>query len=471
MENSNVISSPMGGRSWGDTPHEAGLKTEDFLAPNPVLCYGGGGAFQGVAPYMDACGINLVGVIDAEKRGTIKAGSKTLPFLTLQETIEIYGTDVIVIVTIANGEVFRQVRQTLIEHGFLENHIFDLNVWTWLTTPSEKSYCRELAEYLQFFPAALSNCCNIGVVDAFLSEWFLEGNSLQESMDRFLKKRSYFIEESRQGRVPLYCKNCSFLAEKPTGDGTAVTRFIVSDHAFCNADCVYCCDACTIPRRKTGASVEERYAAILYALERLQQEGTLDEKCCVQLAGGEITVIPYKEKIYETIRRVLGRAPELQLELFSNCFLFDQEIANLLALGKNSFLQCDLDAGTPETYIKVKGFNKFDIVCRHLKKYVQYGAIQLKYIILPGWNDSQADYEGTIRLLRELGLNKLILSLEFNLSRNGDRMHIREALYATARLMALLEQSGMQAILYDAFWKKEHVAVAKRLCRELMALG
>lgn len=471
MENQKIGTSPVGGRSWGVPPHETALKAEDFMAPNPVLCYGGGGAFLGVAPYMDVCGINLVGVIDAEKRGTIKAGSKTLPFLTLQEAMEIHGTDVIVIITIANGEVFRQVRQTLIEYGFPENRVFDLNVWTWLTTPSEKSYCRDLAEYLQFFPAVLSNCCNIGVVDAFLSEWFLEGNSLQESMDHFLEKRSYFIEESKQGRVPLYCKNCSFLTEKPTGDDTAVTRFVVSDHAFCNADCVYCCDACTIPRRKTGASVEERYAAILYALERLQQEGMLDEKCSVQFAGGEITVNPYKERIYETIRRVLGRAPELQLQIFSNCFIFDQEIADLLLMGKNSFLQCDLDAGTSETYIKVKGFNRFHTVCANLKRYAQHGTVQLKYIVLPGWNDSQADYEGTIRLLRELGLNKLILSLEFNLSRNGDRMHIREALYATARFMVLLEQNGIQAIFYDAFWKREHVAVAKRLCRELMALG
>lgn len=272
MENQKIETSPYGGRSWGVPPHETALKAEDFMAPNPVLCYGGGGAFLSVAPYMDVCGINLVGVIDAEKRGTIKVGSKILPFLTLQEAMESYGRDVIVIITIANEQVFRQIKQTLVEHGVEEARIFDLNVWTWLTTPSEKCYCKDLWGYLQFFPAALSKCCNNGVVDSLLCEWFIEGRPLQESMDVFLKKHLYYIEESKQGRIPLYCRNCSFLTQTPAEADEKIHEFIISDHAFCNADCVYCCDAFTIPRRKTGATVEDRYASIFYALECLQQE-------------------------------------------------------------------------------------------------------------------------------------------------------------------------------------------------------
>lgn len=471
MGNSKIETSPEGGRSWGGTPHETTLKTEDFLAPNPVLCYGGGGAFQSVAPYLAVCGINVVGVIDANRQGTVTAGGKEFPLLTLERAVALYGTDVIVMITIANESVFQQVKGTLTEHGFSENRIFDLNIWTWLTAPSEKSYCKYLWEYLQFFPASLSKCCNVGIVDAFLCEWYLEGRPLQKSMDEFLQKRQYFVEESKQGRIPLYCRNCRFLSQGQEEKDRGIMEFVVSDHAFCNADCVYCCDACTVPRRKTGASVEERYAAILYALERLQQSHLLNERAEVQLAGGEITVNPFKKTIYETVKKVLAQSPELQLEIFSNCFLYDQEIADLLSVGRNSFLMCDLDAGTPETYIKVKGFNKFHIVQEHLQKYAQYGTVKLKYVILPGWNDSQADYEGTVKLLKELGSSELMLSLEFGLSRDGNRAHIRESLYAAARFMALLEQSGIQAILLGWFWKEAHIATAKRLCRELLALG
>ena len=316
-------------------------------------------------------------------------------------------------------------------------------------------------------PAALSQCCNIGVVDAYLCEWFIEGRPLRESMENFLAKRSHYIEESKRGRIPLYCRNCDFLTREPDKNSETVTQFIISDHAFCNADCVYCCDACSIPRKKVGATVEERYAAILWVLEELQRRGLLHEQAVVQLGGGEITINPYKEKIYEAVKRVIGQLPGLQLQIFSNCFIYEQEIADLLRIGRSSFLQCDLDAGTPETYIKVKGFNRFDVVCENLKKYAQYGTVKLKYIILPGWNDSQADYEGTVAILKGLRLNELMLSPEFGASREGDRAKIREVLFSTARFMALLGDNGIQAVLPEPFWKKEDIAVARRLCGEL----
>jgi len=445
------------------------LTTEDFMAPNQVLCYGGGGAFQGVAKYMLTCGINITGVIDANKQGTVTVKGRELPYLSLDKAIQLYGTQVPVIITIANEQVFQQVKQNLMDQGFSEDRIFDLNVWTWLTTPSENSYCREIGEYLQFFPSGLSKCCNTGVVDAYICEWFIEGRPLQESMENFLEKRSYYLEQSKKGRIPLYCRNCSFLEQGPGGDRESVSRFIISDHAFCNADCVYCCDACSIPRQKTGATISERYAAILWTLERLQNSGLLDEHASVQLAGGEITINPYKEKIYETVKRVVSRSPELQLEIFSNCFIYDQDIADLLALGKNTFLQCDLDAGTPETYIKVKGFHKFNVVCENLKKYARYGTVKLKYIVLPGWNDSQTDYEGTVALLKDLGLTELTLSPEFGVSRDGSREQVREILFAAARFMAILEENGVRVSFPEAFWKKNHIATVKRLCRELRA--
>lgn len=447
------------------------LRAEDFMAPNPVLCCGGGRRFQGLAAMLSN-GINIVAVIDENKQGTMQVENRRVPYLSLKQAVESYGTSARVIVTGASVKSFQDIKRNLLKCGFSEDRIFDLNVWTWLTAPSPsgKSYCREFGNYMQFSPTALSKCCNTGVIDAYLCEWFIEGQPLQESIENFLEKRLFYIEESQKGRVPLRCRGCRFLSAPPDFINEKVTQFIVSDHAYCNADCVYCEAACTLPRRESVAAAKERYEAILYALVRLQEEKILDERAVVQLAGGEITVNPYKNTIYETTKEVLKNSPELQLQLFSNCFVYDQEIADLLSLGKDSFLRCDLDAGTPETYIKVKGFDKFDTVRKHLKKYIQYGTVSLKYIVLPGWNDSQADYEGTVALLRELGINELLLSLELGLSRDGSRMQIREALYAAARLTALLEENGIEAVFSDYLWKSEHVAIVKRLCREIRSL-
>lgn len=447
------------------------LKAEDFLAPNPVLCYGGGGAFQGVAPYMADCGINIVGVIDANKTGSVGIKGKEIPLLTMEKAIALYGTDIIVIITIANRPAFQQVKQDLIEHGYAEEKIFDLNVWTWLTVPSEKSYCKDLVGYMNFLPDALAKCCHAGAMERFLCEWFMGGRPLQESIESFFEKRSYYIEESKQGRIPLYCRNCSFLTREQAEGSAAIAKFNISDNTYCNADCVYCCHACSIPHTRNVTTVEERFDAILYTLEKLQQEDMLDRHCVITVASGEIPINPYKEKIYETLKRVLVRSPNLRLEIFSNCFIFDQGLADLLALGKGSFLQCDLDAGTPESYIEVKGFNKFDTVRENLKKYTQFGTVKLRYIILPGWNDSPADYDGTVRLLKELGADEMMLSLEFSVSRSGDRMRVRKALYAAARLMALLEQNEIKVTLRPEQWRKENILILQRLCREIRSLS
>jgi len=171
------------------------LKTEDLMAPNPVLCYGGGGAFQCVAPYLIDCGINVVGVMDAHKTGSVSVKDREFPLLTIQKAIDLYGTAAIVIVTIASVSAFKQVKQTLSECGYAENKILDLNAWTWLTAPTIKNYCKDLTEHLAFFSDALSLCCKGGVRGPFSCEWFMEGRPIQGSIDHFLEKRSYYLEE------------------------------------------------------------------------------------------------------------------------------------------------------------------------------------------------------------------------------------------------------------------------------------
>ncbi len=448
----------------------SGSKTEDFMAPNPVLCYGGGGAFQGVAPWLIDCGINMVGVIDAHKTGSVSVKGREFPLLTIQKAIDLYGTGAIVIVTIASISAFGQIKKTLSECGYAENKILDLNAWTWLTAPSIKSYCKDLAGCLQFFSGALLLCCKGGVRDPFACEWFMEGRPVQESIDRFLEKRAYYMEESKQGRVPLYCRDCSFLTQAPVEDSPNIECFGISDHTFCNADCVYCSDACTVPRMRMVTTAEERFDAIAGTLENLQREGLLDPHGTIILSSGEITVNPYKEKIYAALRRVLRDSPELELRVYSNGFIYDRELAELLEMGKGTFLQCDLDAGTPESFIKVKGFNRFDAVREDLKEYAKRGTVKLKYIVLPGWNDSPADYDGTIGLLKELGCGELMVSIENVASKEGERARIRASLYAAARLMALLERNGIETVLPPVHWKKEYVPVLQRLCREIRSL-
>lgn len=89
------------------------LKTEDFLAPNPVLCYGGGGAFESIASHILRCGINMVGVIDVNKNGIKNICGKQIPIFTIEQAKEKFGENAIIIVTIADINIFEQVQKHL----------------------------------------------------------------------------------------------------------------------------------------------------------------------------------------------------------------------------------------------------------------------------------------------------------------------------------------------------------------------
>lgn len=442
------------------------LHYEDFAAPNKVLCYGGGGAFEGVAKYMFKCGINIKGIIDANKTGIKEYNSYKIPYYNIEQAESKFGHDIILIITIANEDVIEQVRADLIRLGFNADKIYDMNVWTWLMVPSEKSYCRNIGGYFQFFQSALSNCCNNGAVIPYLSEWFIEKRDIKNSVHNYLEKRAFYIEQSDHKMIPAYCSNCPFLTENNNDKCDRIEKYIISDHAVCNADCVYCGDSCSEHKPTQVHSLKERYTAIIESLDYMNKKDLIDKSAVFQLAGGEITINPQKMALYEAVRKY----PELSMEFLSNCFIYDEELAKLLKSHKNSFLQCDLDAGTPETYIKVKGFNKYETVKNNLNEYSKYGEVRLKYVVLPGFNDSEEDYDGAVCLLKELNLNTIALSPEFNVGLYGNKTQKREMLFSAARFIVKLTNAGIQYSLSEVFWKKSDIDILNRVSHELMQL-
>ena len=60
-----------------------------------------------------------------------------------------------------------------------------------------------------------------------------------------------------------------------------------------------------------------------------------------------------------------------------------------------------IDAGTRETYQKIKGHDFFDKVITNLKKYSESeGDVSLKFIILEGINDNKEEIDGFIKIAK-----------------------------------------------------------------------
>jgi wyosine [tRNA(Phe)-imidazoG37] synthetase (radical SAM superfamily) len=232
--------------------------------------------------------------------------------------------------------------------------------------------------------------------------------------------------------------------------------------APCQAKCIYC----SVHNSNFGVLNkrlhEERYENMFNAIEWAHDNGMIATDAVWKVASGEITIHPYRDKIYDLNKGKAGK-------FLTNCFIFDEKIAANLGANPRSSINLSIDSGTSETWFKVKGVDNFDKSMDNLAKYsassVRPGQITLKYIILSGSNDNLEDHRGVIEIMQRLKIEKLIISrdnrirmeksiishdIRFSkLDKELDKEHDKEqdSLIdkATVDLMAMLEENGLTA--------------------------
>ena len=85
---------------------------------------------------------------------------------------------------------------------------------------------------------------------------------------------------------------------------------------------------------------------------------------------------------------------------------------------KRSAPTISLDAGTRETYKKIKNVDCFKKVIKNIKKYqkgldpIRNSLIGLKFIFIPGYNDTLEEIQSWLKIVEDLGITNLQLELE-----------------------------------------------------------
>ena len=157
---------------------------------------------------------------------------------------------------------------------------------------------------------------------------------------------------------------------------------------YCNFRCRYCLYNYPEYYPKNTYEPYDIYPDIL---KQIEQTGYTDDDTIISIATGEFS-------ISEAGRRFISMALEYNhpIMILTNAYIFSQEAAQ--ALDHSGIILCSVDAGTPESFQKVKGVDGFDRVSENLQKYAEHGPVSLKYILLEGANDSLEDLEGFIQL-------------------------------------------------------------------------
>lgn len=439
------------------------LNYEDFMAPNQILCYGGGGLAAAQIPRMLRSGMNITGVIDQNKSGIMICGKYELPYCSVAQAVQEFGTDVIVIITIANKALYPDIIDVLMAAGIKADRIYDYDVYNWITVPQQNCYCPFLFQNLYYDADGIRTCCfDTDDIQSFVVEPFNQGIKFEENMNHVINKMKWYYEQARRGNVPFHCNQCPYLVDVKLPDKLEWRRIVFGAHNICNMDCIYCDYANSLAHSYPFFSPTEDGENFLRLVERLDSCDLLSKTACIDFGGGELSVMPMRQQFLELARNYAAGSQVI----LSNCAVYSKEIAEILSLNENNLLECDLDAGTPETYVLVKGYDCFNQVIENLKQYSTYGNIQLKYIVMPGFNTSQSDYLGQIKVLNDLGLKKLRLSPEG--LHEKSRFDQRKTLYEMARFMVLLKEHGIQAELQREYMSGYEEKTLKRLYMQLL---
>lgn len=209
------------------------------------------------------------------------------------------------------------------------------------------------------------------------------------------------------------------------------------------------------------------YDQIFTFLEYIKEQGWIAPDARWQVSSGEITLHPFKDRFLDLVE---GQ----RVTFFTNCFLYDKRIGEILHNNPASSINLSIDAGTAQTWRSVKGVDNFAQVSQNLIAYyknsTRAGQITLKYIVLPGINDTMEDYASLMELMKQLEAGHLTLSRDTSLKYKLNKKQSDELIRAVAYLYAFCEKHSISpgVAAFKPEERREIAMLAGKLIREGM---
>lgn len=301
------------------------------------------------------------------------------------------------------------------------------------------------------------------------------GATGRETIKQFIQKREQIIAESRRLAVAneslprIHTAGCAQCANFQTNRWTCSKQVqyvnLSMYPAPCQCRCIYCSvhkDYANADHVKVNAAYERMFDALDYA----KRSGLIAENAAWQVSTGEITIHPYRERILDLVQNQ-------RVFFYTNCFRFDPQIAENLKANPNSAINLSIDAGLPQTWHKIKGFDNFEEVTSNLVHYylesARPGQITLKYIVLPGINDTLEDYLSLIDIMKTLKVPHLTISRDTSKKYAFSPKEQETLVGAAAYLFALCHKNEISNDMF-AFTPEERSQIVA-FAQELIQAG
>jgi len=376
---------------------------------------------------------------DANKQNTFFCvGEKSLEILSLEEALKRYPECEIYITLMRQN--LKEVTEYLLEQGIAKNRI------KYFEAVEYRLGCPYLGK-MYLTDNTIRSCC----VPGYFSVSTALGDSIEESYKRYMEFTGDILHHFKENDA-YRCQGCRHLKMDiyeitPQVDSINISSKDNAD--YCNAKCIYCCH---YPKPGKEALLDRKKEVIDTFL--FFEKNFPETKFNVGISGGDISVAPYKEELFEILFR-----NNWHTNFMTNAAIYCEEISQLMKEGKAEML-VTLDTTVPELYHKCKGINALPKVMENLRQYAKNGRVILKWIVLDGIYHDFSEIKGIVDFAKEIGA---LLCLSCNTYTVEERLS-EEAFLLTRRFIQYTQE---KQVFLTVYWDHFHKEDSKRLREEL----
>lgn len=293
--------------------------------------------------------------------------------------------------------------------------------------------CPWIEHGLVFFRYKLAMCCNCGHEGSI--QTLIRNNFVGQRIDwdRIFKVKEMYRKFHKKGKVHTACVSCPYLKEDKWNSEKYIDNIYISHWTQCNSKCIYC----YATQRPEDFAMAQTYHA-LPIIKEMYDKGILRPGGQISFGGGEPTLLDE----FEDIVTYLLDNYFWGIRVHSSGIKFSPALARAINEIRG-YVVVSVDAGSSETFEKVKQVPCYDKVRESIRKYALQTTflgrylVGAKYIIIPGINDSIEEIEKWMKANYDAGLYTTVLDVEENwyLSNRGNiPKHIIELIkYAKKR--------------------------------------
>ncbi len=264
--------------------------------------------------------------------------------------------------------------------------------------------CEFLLHQIAFYNDKVRPCCSFSIEKNNLFSDIYEGDL--GGIEKYLLIRKKYIEMFKNGEKPPCYNGCTLYSNITSdNDSFKLNNLIISHRTYCSFSCIYCEPSTGDDKKRKEIINAKKIYDIKPILLELRNCNLIEKGCRFLICGGECSEYPKIELAWLLYYSISN---DCSLLLLSSGVNYSNEIASILKIN-NSVLKISVDAGTKDVFYKIKRVDAYDKVWRNIERYISVtqkykgtnSRVELKYIIIPGINDTITEVDAFIKKCKQ----------------------------------------------------------------------